>query len=61
MSYTMAIMYTGLGNKDQAFEWLERALKNRSEELIMLKVDPQFDILRTDPRFSALLAKMGFE
>ena len=60
-SYTMALMYTGLGDKDQAFEWLEKAQKDRSEELILLKVDPKFDILRADPRFNALLAKMGFE
>ena len=60
-SLTMAIIYTGLGDKDQAFEWLEKARKNRSEDLIFLKVDPKFDTLRADPRFSALLAKMGFE
>ncbi len=60
-SYTMALMYTGLGDKDQAFEWLEKARKDRSEELTLLKVDPKFDILRADPRFSALQAKMGFE
>jgi Tfp pilus assembly protein PilF len=56
-----AVIYTGLGDKDQAFEGLEKALQNRTEQLIFLKVDPYWDILRSDPRFSALLAKMGFE
>ncbi|MCH8874801.1 hypothetical protein IH824_18910 [candidate division KSB1 bacterium] len=59
--YYMAVIYTGLGDKDQAFEGLEKAYEERTEQLIFLKVDPYWDILRSDPRFSALLAKMGFE
>ena len=59
--YSLALIYTGLGDKDQAFEGLEKAYEDRTEQLIFLKVDPYWDILRADPRFSALLAKMGFE
>ena len=59
--YALALIYTGLGDKDQAFEWLEKAYEDRTEQLIFLKVDPYWDILRADPRFSTLLAKMGFE
>jgi len=61
LPHHMALMYTGLGDKDQAFEWLEKAYEDRIEMLIFLKVDPNWDSLRADPRFSALLAKMGFE
>ena len=59
--WSSAVIYTGLGDKDQAFEGLEKAYEYRTEQLIFLKVDPYWDILRADPRFSALLAKMGFE
>ncbi len=59
--WSSAVIYTGLGDKDQAFEGLEKAYEYRTEQLIFLKVDPYWDILRGDPRFSTLLAKMGFE
>jgi len=60
-SHAMALIYTAFGDKDQAFEWLAKAYDERSEDLLMINVDPKLDRLRPDPRFSALLAKMGFE
>jgi hypothetical protein len=41
------------------FEWLDEAYKQRDRGLLWLKVDPLFDSLRSDPRFTALLKKIG--
>jgi serine/threonine protein kinase/tetratricopeptide (TPR) repeat protein len=55
-----AQMYAGLGEKDQAFEWLEKSYEDRSiANLAEIKVDPQFDPLRSDPRFQDLLRRMN--
>ena len=48
-----------LGEKDQAFEWLEKAYEARSSSLINLKVKPLYDPLRDDPRFHDLLRRMN--
>jgi TolB-like protein/Tfp pilus assembly protein PilF len=58
-SYHIALIYTGLGEKDRAFEWLENAYKERSDLLVYLKVDPRLDSLRSDPRFQDLLRRVG--
>jgi len=57
--YSIALVYVGLGDKDRAFEWLERAYAERSPKLVYLKVEPQLDPLRSDPRFATLMTKMG--
>jgi serine/threonine-protein kinase len=54
-----AFIYTGLGNKDKAFEWLETVYNNRSGDIIALRADPVWKSLRTDPRFTALTEKVG--
>jgi tetratricopeptide (TPR) repeat protein len=51
--------YAGLGEKDQAFEWLEKAFIDRSSLLVDLRVDPSFTPLRDDPRFKDLLKRMN--
>lgn len=56
---SIAIVYTGLVERDQAFEWLERAYEHRNELLVMLKVDPRLDALRSDARFADLLQRVG--
>jgi adenylate cyclase len=56
-----ALIYTGLGDKQRAFEWLEKAIEDRSRTVIFLKVEPQFDLLRSDPRFTHLLRRIGLE
>lgn len=50
--------FAQLGDKDQAFNWLERAYEERSFWLMYLKVAPNLDSLRTDPRFSDLLLRV---
>jgi TolB-like protein/DNA-binding winged helix-turn-helix (wHTH) protein/Tfp pilus assembly protein PilF len=59
-AFTFAIVHVGLGQKDQAFRWLQKAYDERVPELIFLKVDPRFDSLRSDPRFEDLLRRMNF-
>jgi eukaryotic-like serine/threonine-protein kinase len=55
----IALVYTALGNKDQAFEWLEKAYDARSSWMTWLKVEPKFDPLRSDPRFAELMRRVG--
>jgi eukaryotic-like serine/threonine-protein kinase len=54
-----AIIYAGLGEKEQAFAWLDKAYADRSWPLPLLKVDPRFDSLRSDPRFADLVRRIG--
>jgi len=56
--YWMATLYVGLGDKDRAFSWLERAYQERSGGLVWLRVDPRLDPLRQDPRFAALAQRI---
>jgi len=58
-SYRTAMIYAGLGQRKQAFEWLERAYDERDPWLIWLKRDPVVEGLRSDPRFTNLLRRMG--
>jgi tetratricopeptide (TPR) repeat protein len=53
------LIYTALGDKDQAFVWLEKAYEERSGPIGLLKVTWQFDPLRSDPRFKDLLRRVG--
>ena len=55
----VAAIYTGLGNKDQAFEWLNKAYEDRASGIPFLKVDPFFDSLHSEPRFADLLRRIG--
>lgn len=57
--YWIAVVYTGLDDKDEAMEWLEKLYGERSGFLIFLKVEPIFDPLRSDPRFEDLLRRVG--
>lgn len=58
-AYPFATMYAALGERDRAFEWLERAYADRDPMLVSLNVDPAFDGLRADPRFADLLRRVG--
>ena len=60
-AYHFAAIYAGLKDKDQAFGWLNKALENRADWMVNLKVDPRFDGLRSDPRFAELLGRMKFQ
>jgi adenylate cyclase len=58
LSTAIAQIYIGLGNRDRAFEWLNKAVMQRDGNLF-LKVDPIYDSLRNDSRFSSLLRSMN--
>jgi len=55
----IATVYTGLGERDRAFEWLERGLSGRAYGLVFVTTDPRFEPLRGDQRFTALVRKVG--
>jgi TolB-like protein/Tfp pilus assembly protein PilF len=57
--YEIALVYAGLGEKNQAFDWLEAAYRAHDVGLVYLKVDPCLDPLRSDPRFTDLLQRVG--
>jgi TolB-like protein/tetratricopeptide (TPR) repeat protein len=56
-----AKIYASLGDKEDALRWLEKAYEVRAGDLIWLKVDRRWDNVRSDPRFEALLKKVGLE
>lgn len=56
-----AIVYVGLGDNDKAFEWLNRADRERFGNLIYLTVEPLFNSLRSDPRFAELARRLNLE
>jgi hypothetical protein len=49
----------GLGDQARAFAWLDKAYEQRSPFLFKIRVMPQFDALRSDPRYTALLQRMN--
>jgi serine/threonine-protein kinase len=58
-SFDIAVVQAGLGDKDQAFVWLEKAYEERPSALVYLQVEPRFDNLRSDPRFTELARRIG--
>jgi tetratricopeptide (TPR) repeat protein len=61
-AFTTAIIYTGLGQKDEAFHWLEKSYEEHDAgPFSMVKVYPIFDPLRSDPRFADLLRRMNLQ
>jgi hypothetical protein len=55
----VAAVYAGLGDKDQAFVWLEKGFQDKCGLLSFVVVDATFDPLRDDPRYADLLRRMG--
>ncbi len=56
---SVALIYAGLGEKDQAFAWLDKAYEQRAFQLQWIKIEPRWDSLRSDPRFEDLLHRIG--
>jgi hypothetical protein len=57
-SFQIACFYSSIGDRDRAFEHLERAYRERSFLIAVLQVTPQLDPLRDDPRYAALLRQI---
>ena len=57
--FAFALICTGLGNKDQAFAWLDRAYQERADALPFVKVNPRLAPLRSDSRFQTLIRRMS--
>ena len=57
----IAVIYTGLDDKDKVFQWLAKAYEERDPTLFPVKTIPSFRSLHSDPRFTALLQQMGLE
>ncbi len=60
-AFDMGKIFAALGQKDKAFEWLERSYDEHSVLLSFVKVIPDFDSLRSDPRFTDLLRRMNLQ
>jgi TolB-like protein/Flp pilus assembly protein TadD len=59
-AYEIAVVHAGLGDAEQAFDWLEKAFEEKALWLIYIWVDPRLDLLRSDSRFANLLERLGF-
>jgi TolB-like protein/DNA-binding winged helix-turn-helix (wHTH) protein/Tfp pilus assembly protein PilF len=57
--YSVALVHAGLGDRDQALAWLEKAYVERSDYMVYLNREPMLDGLRSDPRFAALVRRVG--
>jgi hypothetical protein len=55
----VGFIYAKAGDKDQAFAWLEKGLKEKSDGIQYLKTNPMADSLRSDPRYADMIKRMG--
>ena len=59
--FYISVVYAGLRENEKAIDWLEKAYEDRSNAIIFLKVDPDFDGLRSNPRFQVLLRRLALQ
>ena len=57
--YSIALVHAGLGDRDHALGWLNKAYDERSDYMAYLTLEPMLDGLRSDPRFGALVGRVG--
>jgi len=58
-SYAVALVFSGLGEKERALDYLDKAYAERSHWLLWLNNDPRFDLVRKEPRFKELVRRVG--
>jgi hypothetical protein len=58
--YGTALVHAGLGQKGEAFDWIDRAFEERSHWLVWLRLDPRWKNLRQDPRFATLIERLKY-
>jgi hypothetical protein len=56
----IAVLHVRLGEKEQAYEWLERGHSARAPAMIWLKTEPSLEAIRAEPRFTDLMRRVGF-
>ena len=59
--FFIALVYAGLNDKEKALEWLENAYKEKSGSVRYLKMEPRLQSLRNEPRYTALMKKIGLD
>jgi TolB-like protein/Tfp pilus assembly protein PilF len=59
--YNIAVVYLALAERDEAFAWLEKATEEHDVWVSFLKIDPKWDPYRSDPRFAAILERIGLQ
>jgi hypothetical protein len=57
----IALIYIGLGDKDRAFEWMEKAYSDRDWAMCCIKVESIFAPIRSDPRFQNIMKRVGLQ
>jgi hypothetical protein len=57
--YDIALIYAALADTENTFAWLERAMEDRSTMISFLAQDPMFDTFHSDPRWAALIGRIG--
>jgi hypothetical protein len=55
-----AMAFAAMNEKDKAFDLLEKAFQERAISVLGIKVEPEYDRLRTDPRYQELIKRIGF-
>ena len=60
-AFSMAVVYAGLGERERALAWLEKACDLRDEDMVLLNVEPRLDGLHSDRRFQDLLRRMNLK
>ena len=58
-AFLVAQIYMHLDDRDNAFAWLDKAVTERSTEMVWIKVEPKCDRLHSDPRFAKILQRMN--
>jgi len=59
-AFNIAMIYSAMGEKDLAFQWLDQSFEDHEVEMHWLKVEPPFEPLHDDPRWQVMLDKVGF-
>jgi hypothetical protein len=60
-AWGLAALHAGLGDVDEAFRWLDIAVEERATGLMFLRVHPRLDRIRPDPRYKALVRRLGLD
>lgn len=60
-AWGIAVLHASLGDVDEAFRWLEEAIGEKASALVLLRVHPRLDSIRSDPRYRPLVERVGLQ